>query len=247
MVDGKRLSLANSKNAFQVYSFVEAAIFLVVVGRAGAALRPRRAQGLPPPRRRRDVVILAAGLWVMFLVFYRQLDKPGGRHEGPIQTSVGVQWGIFVAFLLGALLAYAGFRIRAGPHRRAGRRRRPPDARPAARSRPLARRGRRRAREPPNARRARAPTGALAPRAGEVDVAATSQLSFDDPAAPPPRASATATGDEDPATRGAPGRSRGSPAGAATPTTCSSARRTPTTRPSPARPPPPLSGRATAG
>jgi hypothetical protein len=30
-----------------------------------------------------------------------------------IQTSVGVQWGIFIAFLLGALLAYAGYRIRA--------------------------------------------------------------------------------------------------------------------------------------
>jgi hypothetical protein len=49
----------------------------------------------------------------MFLIFYRQLDKPDGRKEGLIQTSVGVQWGIFIAFLLGALLAYAGYRIRA--------------------------------------------------------------------------------------------------------------------------------------
>jgi hypothetical protein len=49
----------------------------------------------------------------MFLIFYRQLDKPNGRKEGLIQTSVGVQWGIFIAFLLGALLAYAGYRIRA--------------------------------------------------------------------------------------------------------------------------------------
>jgi hypothetical protein len=56
---------------------------------------------------------MAAGLWVMFLVFYRQLDKPGGRHEGLVNISVGVEWGIFVAFLLGALLAYAGYRIRA--------------------------------------------------------------------------------------------------------------------------------------
>jgi hypothetical protein len=30
-----------------------------------------------------------------------------------IQTTVGVQWGIFIAFLLGALLAYSGYRIRA--------------------------------------------------------------------------------------------------------------------------------------
>jgi hypothetical protein len=49
----------------------------------------------------------------MFLIFYRQLDKPNARKEGLIQTSVGVQWGIFIAFLLGALLAYAGYRIRA--------------------------------------------------------------------------------------------------------------------------------------
>jgi hypothetical protein len=47
------------------------------------------------------------------LIFYRQLDKPNGRKEGLIQTSIGVEWGIFIAFLLGALLAYAGYRIRA--------------------------------------------------------------------------------------------------------------------------------------
>ena len=58
-------------------------------------------------------VIMGAGLWVMLLIFYRQLDKPNGRKEGLIQTSIGVQWGIFIAFLLGALLAYAGYRIRA--------------------------------------------------------------------------------------------------------------------------------------
>ena len=58
-------------------------------------------------------VIMAAGLWVMFLIFYRQLDKPNGRHEGLIQTTIGVDWGIFIAFLLGALLAYAGYRLRA--------------------------------------------------------------------------------------------------------------------------------------
>ena len=56
---------------------------------------------------------MGAGLWVMFLIFYRQLDKPNGRHEGLIQTSIGVDWGIFIAFLLGALLAYAGYRMRA--------------------------------------------------------------------------------------------------------------------------------------
>ena len=131
----------------------------------------------------------------MFLVFYRQLDKPGGRNEGPIQTSVGVQWGIFVAFLLGALLAYAGFRIRAAHIAEPAA-----DDVPPMPSRPP---------EPPAEARAGAsgetagaPTtrpAARSRRAGHVDVAATDQLSFDDPGAPPPGA-AERDGEEDPAT-----------------------------------------------
>jgi hypothetical protein len=102
----------DTKNAFGVYSFVEAAIFVVVVGVIVLlwARAERKAFHLPGGD---GTVIMGAGLWVMFLIFYRQLDKPNGRKEGLIQTSIGVQWGIFIAFLLGALLAYAGYRIRA--------------------------------------------------------------------------------------------------------------------------------------
>jgi len=111
LVNNRLVSIDNSKNAFQVYSFVEAAVFVVSAGVLALlyARGNRRAFHLPGGD---GAVIIAAGLWVMFLVFYRQLDKPNGRHEGPINTSIGVEWGIFVAFLLGALLAYAGFRIR---------------------------------------------------------------------------------------------------------------------------------------
>jgi hypothetical protein len=111
LVDNRLVSIDNAKNAFQVYSFVEAAVFVVSAGVLALlyARGSRRAFHLPGGD---GAVIIAAGLWVMFLVFYRQLDKPNGRHEGPINTSIGVEWGIFVAFLLGALLAYAGFRIR---------------------------------------------------------------------------------------------------------------------------------------
>jgi hypothetical protein len=178
IVDGKLASLADSKNAFQVYSFVEASIFLVALGVLALlfARGERKAFHLPGGD---GTVVLAAGLWVMFLVFYRQLDKPGGRDEGPIQTSVGVQWGIFVAFLLGALLAYAGFRIRSAHIAEPAA-----DDVPPMPSRPA---------EPAPG----APAGASGPapaaarpagrsrRAGRVDVAATDQLSFDDPAAPP--------------------------------------------------------------
>jgi hypothetical protein len=109
---GKSLqTIDDSKSAFGVYSFVEAAIFVVVVGVLVLlwARAERKAFHLPGGD---GTVIMGAGLWVMFLIFYRQLDKPNGRNEGLIQTSIGVEWGIFVAFLLGALLAYAGYRIR---------------------------------------------------------------------------------------------------------------------------------------
>jgi hypothetical protein len=109
---GKSLqTIDDSKSAFGVYSFVEAAIFVVVVGVLVLlwARAERKAFHLPGGD---GTVIMGAGLWVMFLIFYRQLDKPNGRKEGLIQTSIGVEWGIFIAFLLGALLAYAGYRIR---------------------------------------------------------------------------------------------------------------------------------------
>jgi hypothetical protein len=112
IVDGKLASVSDSKNAFQVYSFVEAAIFVVAVG--VLVLLWMRGEGRAFHLPGGDgTVIMVAGLWVMFLIFFRQLDKPAGRHEGMFQTSVGVQWGIFVAFLLGALLAWNGVRIRA--------------------------------------------------------------------------------------------------------------------------------------
>jgi hypothetical protein len=112
IVGGKLERIDDAKSAFGVYSFVEAAIFVVVVGTIALlwARAERKAFHLPGGD---GTVIMGAGLWVMFLIFYRQLDKPNGRKEGLIQTSVGVQWGIFIAFLLGALLAYAGYRIRA--------------------------------------------------------------------------------------------------------------------------------------
>jgi hypothetical protein len=112
IVDGKLASVSDSKNAFQVYSFVEAAIFVVALG--VLVLLWLRGEGRAFHLPGGDgTVIMAAGIWVMLLIFFRQLDKPDGRHEGMFSTSVGVQWGIFIAFLLGALMAFNGVRIRA--------------------------------------------------------------------------------------------------------------------------------------
>ena len=96
--------------AFESWGFIEASILLVALSVLLLLfLRgERRAFHLPFGD---GIVIAAGGLWVMFLVFYRQVDKPGGDDGGVLKTTVGVSWGIFVAFLFGALLTYAGWRI----------------------------------------------------------------------------------------------------------------------------------------
>lgn len=98
--------------AFQSWSFVEASILLVALAVLGLlfARAERRAFHLPGGD---GLVILGAGAWVMLLVFFRQIDKPSGDESGALKTTVGVSWGIFVAFLFGALIAYAGSRMQA--------------------------------------------------------------------------------------------------------------------------------------
>jgi hypothetical protein len=171
VVQNRPVSISDSKNAFQVYSFVEAAIFVVTLGVVAIlwARAERKAFHLPGGD---GTVIMGAGLWVMLLIFYRQLDKPGGRHEGVFITTIGVQWGIFIAFLLGALLAYAGYRIRASHVPEPATDRAPPP--------PPAPEG------PPET----APTVVARRRRPPPDDDFDGQLSFDEPSEyrPPPRA-----------------------------------------------------------
>jgi len=177
---GKSLqSIDDSKTAFGVYSFVEAAIFVVVAGVLVLlwARAERKAFHLPGGD---GTVIMGAGLWVMLLIFYRQLDKPNGRHEGQFTTTMGVQWGIFIAFLLAGGLAYAGYRIRAAhvPEPVA-------DDEPGGQDPPSAEAPA--ADEPPE----RAPTAVARPRPPRPpdDDFFEGQLSFDEPTEyrPPPR------------------------------------------------------------
>jgi hypothetical protein len=98
--------------AFGAFSFVEAAVLLV----AAAVLlllfarAERRAFHLPGGD---GLVILAGGVWVSLLIFYRMLDKPGTTGNDRLTTTVGLQWGIFVAMAASISLAYAGARVRA--------------------------------------------------------------------------------------------------------------------------------------
>ena len=195
IVDGKLASLADSKNAFQVYSFVEASIFLVALGVLALlfARGERKAFHLPggdgtvDPRRR------PVGDVPRLLPPARQARRAqrGTRSRPPWASSGGSSWPSCWA----RCWPTPGFRIRAAHIAEPAA-----DDVPPMPSRPPE--------PPPEARAgasgetAGAPTtrpAARSRRAGHVDVAATDQLSFDDPGAPPPGA-AERDGEEDPAT-----------------------------------------------
>src|SRR2546427_3140037 len=101
-----------SLNAFQAFSFVEAAVLLVSAGvlTALVARVERRSFQLPGSD---GATVIAAGAWTALLIFYRLLDKPGLQSSARTASiDVGVEWGIFIALLLAIGLAYAGTRMR---------------------------------------------------------------------------------------------------------------------------------------
>jgi hypothetical protein len=180
-------------NAFQVFSFVEAAVLLVAV--AVIYLLYARAEGRKFQLPGSDGgVVLAAGLWAALLLILRLFDKPGISHHG-IAANVGVQWGIFFALGAAGAMAYAGSRMRSERHpeppvERTGprvERTEQPVARrdaepPAERPEPPTERVRPRhppAPPPPSPTRpaGRSPTG----RRPVATVKPTEQLSFEDP------------------------------------------------------------------
>ncbi len=99
-------------NAFQVFSFVEAAVLLVAVAVLYLlfARGERRSFQLPGGD---GTVVFAAGVWVALLLILRLFDKPGITTHG-VAANVGIQWGIFFALAAAGLLALAGSRMRAG-------------------------------------------------------------------------------------------------------------------------------------
>jgi hypothetical protein len=106
------LASQTSLNAFQAFSWVEAAVLLTSGGIL--FLLFKRAEGANFRMPGGDgAVVMAAGAWAALLVFYRLLDKPGLQGSQRITATVGVEWGIFVALLLALALAYTGRRMTA--------------------------------------------------------------------------------------------------------------------------------------
>lgn len=110
-VDGRPVSASQDLSAFQVFTFVEAATLLVVA--ALLALLFARAEQRDFHLPARDgTLVCAAGVWTCLLIFYRQLDQPEPLAGAQASASVGVNWGIFLAFLAAIVLAAVGFRMR---------------------------------------------------------------------------------------------------------------------------------------
>ena len=97
-------------SAFQVFTFIEAAVLLVAV--ATLVLLFMRAEGRAFHLPGGDgTVVMAAGGWVVLLLVWRLFDKPGITTRG-VAANVGIQWGIFFALGAAGLLVYAGSRMR---------------------------------------------------------------------------------------------------------------------------------------
>lgn len=103
------VAVTDSLSAFQVFSFVEAAVLLVALGTLYLiwARSRRKAFHLPGGD---GTVIMAAGGWALLLLVWRLFDKPDVDDPG---ATVGIQWGIFAALLAAGLLTAAGARVRA--------------------------------------------------------------------------------------------------------------------------------------
>ncbi len=106
-----KVVLSASLTGWSAFSFVEAAVLLL----AGAVLGLLfvRAEGSAFHVPGGDGgVITAAGLWACVLIVWRMFDKQGQTSHGLYPTTTGIEWGIFVALGVAALLAYAGSRIK---------------------------------------------------------------------------------------------------------------------------------------
>ena len=104
-------SASSSLTGWGAFSFVEAAVLLVAA--AVLILLFVRAEGQAFHVPGGDGgVITAAGFWTCVLIVWRIFDKEGTSRHGQIAYTSGIEWGIFVALGVAAVLTYAGSQIR---------------------------------------------------------------------------------------------------------------------------------------
>src|SRR3954449_9294263 len=96
-------------SAFEVFTFVEAAVLLVAVAVLFLVWARSRKRAFHLPGGDGVAIVLAGG-WAMLLLVWRLFDKPPIQGAG---ATIGIQWGIFGAMLAAGALIAAGLRVRA--------------------------------------------------------------------------------------------------------------------------------------
>jgi hypothetical protein len=104
-------SASSSLTGWGAFSFVEAAVLLVAAGVLVLLFIRAEGQAFHVPGGDGGV-ITAAGLWTCVLIVWRVFDKQGTSRHGQIAYTSGIEWGIFVALGVAAVLTYAGSQIR---------------------------------------------------------------------------------------------------------------------------------------
>jgi hypothetical protein len=100
-----------SLTGWAAFSFVEAAVLLVAAGVLTLLFVRSEGRAFHVPGGDGGV-ITAAGFWTCVLIIWRIFDKQGTSNHNQFVTTSGIEWGIFVALLVAAVMAYAGNRIR---------------------------------------------------------------------------------------------------------------------------------------
>ena len=101
-----------SLTGWAAFSPVEAAVLLVAAGVLTLLFIRAEGRAFHVPGGDGGV-ITAAGFWTCVLIIWRIFDKQGTNNHNQFVTTSGIEWGIFIALLVAAVMAYAGNRIRA--------------------------------------------------------------------------------------------------------------------------------------
>jgi hypothetical protein len=111
VIGGRLQPAADSQTAWAAFSWVEAAVLLVAAGVLTLLFNRAEGHAFHVPGGDGGV-IAAAGSWTCLLIIWRIFDKQGASSQGQYATTYGIEWGIFIALVIAALLVYAGNRIR---------------------------------------------------------------------------------------------------------------------------------------
>jgi hypothetical protein len=104
-------SASSSLTGWGAFSFVEAAVLLVAAAVLILLFVRAEGQAFHVPGGDGGVVT-GAGFWTCVLIVWRIFDKEGTSRHGQIAYTSGIEWGIFVALGVAAVLVYAGSQIR---------------------------------------------------------------------------------------------------------------------------------------